>query len=259
MKNTSNPLSGHPPSNSPQADLWSRFYNAFSEAEIRRLRAIAPIQRVAAHQTFMREGDVRTCVFMIKDGCAKAYKALPDGRIHIVGFLFPGDILGFSPHDQYTFSVESLTEMKVRRVKCESLAEFVHTSPAIADSLFRIIIGEMVLAHERLLMLGCKDATEKVASLLLDMANRQSNKWNRRIQLPMSRTDIADYLGLSIETVSRSFSKLKNAGIISVPNSSSVTVSDMRALESASWGLCQGRDERKSPKVERTRRDGVQT
>ena len=129
-----------------------------------------------------------------------------------MGFIYPGDVLGVSFQSRYIFTAEAVTDVKVRRFSRARFFASVNESQALRPQLFAMLCDEMSAAQDQMLLLGRKSAEERVVSFLLPV-HRKSGV-GERIELPMSRLDIADYLGLTIETVSRMMTGLGRRGLI---------------------------------------------
>jgi CRP-like cAMP-binding protein len=166
-------------------------------------------------------------VYRVISGSVRTYKILSDGRRQIGGFYLPGDIFGLEFADTHTFSAEAITDAKVVVVKHSAITGLADRDPAIGRELFALTGRELRRAQDHVLLL-VKSAQERVASFLLEMAERASA--GNTVELPMSRQDIADYLGLTIETVSRTFTGLESAAAIAVPTSRRIVLRNRSAL-----------------------------
>ena len=146
----------------------------------------------------------------------RTYKILNDGRRQIGGFYLPGDIFGMQFGDEYPLSAEAMTDTKVLVVKRSALMRWPSRDPRSRKRFLPLTSRELRRMQKRMLLL-IKSAQERVASFLLEMAERVPA--SPAIELPMSRQDIADYLGMTIETVSRTFTTLETAATIELPTS----------------------------------------
>src|ERR1700761_5020360 len=171
-----------------------------------------PTETFAAGEALFWEGDEAGQIFDVLEGVVRVYRIMSDGRRAIMGFIHPGDVLGVSFQDGYLFTAEAVTQVKVRRFARGRFFTMINESPALRPQLFAILCDEMSAAQDQMLLLGRKTAEERVASLLL--AIHRKNARGEEIELPMSRQDIADYLGLTIETVSRTMTSLTRRGLI---------------------------------------------
>jgi CRP/FNR family nitrogen fixation transcriptional regulator len=161
-------------------------------------------------------------------GVVRISKLLPDGRRQISAFHTAGDMFGFEADDLHHASAEAVTPVKVIAYKWQSLlADSAGSASVVRDLLNLTIIG-LRQTQEHLLLLGRKNALERVAAFLLDMAKR--TKTGPVVELAMARHDIADYLGLTLETVSRMFAELKDQGAIKLEGARRVHLLDTERL-----------------------------
>lgn len=192
------------------------------------LAAIAQVKVLDREQALFAEGDAADAVFRVVDGVIRLYKLLPDGRRQIIGFLQAGDMVGLAFAARYLYSAETVTATTVQRIARGQLDALLDAQPALARRLLSVTTSELVAAQDQMLLLGRKTALEKLASFLLALSRRSAG--NRAIALPMSRGDIADYLGLTTETVSRGFTKLKTGRLIRILDGGKVELLDRDAL-----------------------------
>lgn len=185
------------------------------------------------------EGEEAGNVFNVTSGTVKVYKLLPDGRRQVTGFLFPGDFLGLARQETYAFSAEAVTPSRLCRFPRHKLEALMHRMPKIEQRLLNIASNELVAAQEQMLLLGRKTAKEKIASFLLTLSKRarQRGLAGDPVTVAMSRTDIGDYLGLTTETVSRTFTQMKRDGIIQLLPNHQVKLVDREALEEIAGGF----------------------
>jgi len=184
-------------------------------------------------QSIFEEGDDARYVYNVSKGHVRLFKLLPDGRRQITGFLAPGDFLGLAARDTYAYSAEAITDADLCRFKVTDLDSLLDEMPPVRERLFEIANDELAAAQEQMLCLGRKTAKERVASFLLAQLRHGAECGDNGaiFDLPMSRSDIADYLGLTIETVSRTFTALREEGLIELPNTHRVSIPDIQALE----------------------------
>jgi CRP/FNR family nitrogen fixation transcriptional regulator len=174
------------------------------------------------------ENEPADYLYKVLSGTVRTYKILSDGRRQVGGFYLPGDIFGLEFADEHTLSAEAVSDTKVLVVKRSALSALAGRDPSVAQQLFALTGRELHRVQDRTLLL-IKNARERVASFLLEMADRASE--NNIIELPMSRQDIADYLGLTIETVSRTLTSLETASAIEVsPSSRRIVLRNRPAL-----------------------------
>jgi CRP/FNR family transcriptional regulator len=214
--------------------------SAIDDADLARLATIAVVTEVPAGQCFVDGGEPATCFFVITAGTAKLFKLLPDGRRQIIRFVGPGQFFGLAASDIYTFSAEAIEPVCYCRFQRAHLRALMDDFPLMEERLLEVASAELVAAQEQMLLLGRKTARERLASFLL-MQSRQGlpcGHSRHRFTLPMTRGDIADYLGLTIETVSRTLTKLRTEGLIDIASQNELTVCDPVALENLASGLC---------------------
>lgn len=174
------------------------------------------------------EGEKAGYVYKLVSGVVRVSKLLPDGRRQISAFHLPGDMFGFEIDDIHHASAEAVVPVKVVAFKWHSLLSATASSGFVHELLNRTMIG-LRQTQDHLLLLGRKNALERLAAFLLEMARRSDA--HSMLELAMPRHDIADYLGLTLETVSRMFAELKEAGIIKLESARRVIVRDMAKLE----------------------------
>lgn len=204
--------------------------------ELERYAMTRTSQTIAAGATFVDEGEPALSVFTVVSGVVKLFKLLADGRRQIVGFLVPGDVFGFAPGGKYTSSAEAVSSVTVCRCPRRQLERAFAEFPGVERQFLDAINRELVAAQDQMVLLGRKTAHERLASFLLSLSRRQNND-DGSIDLPMTRTDIADYLGLTTETVSRVFTVLKGSGCIAANGSSKVYILDRDALTELADGV----------------------
>lgn len=194
------------------------------------------VQRNAPGTILFSEGDDADSVFEVVSGTLRLYKVLIDGRRQIIGFVSGGRLLGIAPQRHYLCSAEAVTPLTVRRYKRPAFERRIDEEPGLARRILAELSDELCMAQDQMLLLGRKSATEKVASFLLSLAADHDGDVVAHIDLPMGRGDIADYLGLTVETVSRTFTKLRNDGLIALPSPHSVEILDSEQLEEVAAG-----------------------
>jgi CRP/FNR family transcriptional regulator len=169
-------------------------------------------------ETLFMEDDRRTHVYNVRSGAARLYKLLPDGRRQIVAFALAGDFLGLSAGDTYGFSVDALEPLEACRFDRPALEDYITSHPAMRDKLQALALQELERAREQMLLLGRRDAEERIACFVLSLRDRfaRINGAKQGVPLPMTRQDMADYLGLTIETVSRTVTRLSKERLLMV-------------------------------------------
>lgn len=199
------------------------------------IAAISVVQRLVPTKTLFSEGDEAKDVFEVVRGTLRLYKLLPDGRRQITGFLSEGHLLGLTHENYYLYTAEAMTDVTVCRYPRSRFSRMVDEVPGFAKRLLAVTSNELCAAQDQMLLLGRKSAVEKVASFLLTLVQRHTIKRDE-IRISMTRTDIADYLGLTVETVSRTLSKFRQDGIIALPTANSMTVCNCDQLEALAAG-----------------------
>jgi CRP/FNR family transcriptional regulator, nitrogen fixation regulation protein len=191
------------------------------------------IEMIGAPMSFNRNAEIfgenepADYVYKVMSGAVRTYKILNDGRRQVGAFYLPGDIFGLELGDEHTFSAEAVAECKVLVIKRSSLMALAARDSETANQLWTMTSRELQRVQDHVLLL-IKSAQERVASFLLEMAGRSADA--DEIQLPMSRQDIADYLGLTIETVSRTLTALESEAAIALPSARRIVLRNRRAL-----------------------------
>jgi CRP/FNR family nitrogen fixation transcriptional regulator len=215
-------------------EFAGREYDSVTIAQSGQLDALVALERIGARLSFSRndeiyaEGDDADCWYKVVSGTVRICKLLADGRRHIAEFCFSGDFFGTDTSERPYFAeaVDDVIVMRYRRKQTEQLIDQNH---ALARVLRDAMLRDLADAQGRTLVLGRMTAAERVATFLLEMFDRRDRK--KALDLPMSRNDVADYLGLTIETVCRTLSLFKRAGVIAIPNPHRIELLDRDALE----------------------------
>jgi CRP/FNR family transcriptional regulator, nitrogen fixation regulation protein len=173
------------------------------------------------------EGESADYLYKVVSGTVRTSKILADGRRQVGAFYLPGDMFGLETGNEHAVSAEAITDSKVLVIKRSAVAALAHRDNEVAHELWALTARELQRVQEHLLLL-IKTAQERVVGFLLEMAARA--KAVNEVELPMSRQDIADYLGLTIETVSRTFTQLAASAAIEVPTSRRIVLRNRAAL-----------------------------
>ena len=173
---------------------------------------------VAAGKTIFSEGELADNVFGLSRGFVRLYKLLPDGRRQILGFALPGDFLGMPINDRHRLSADTIGEVTLSRFSRIKLVNFVLSSPNVLRLLMEFAARQLEMAQDQIALIGRRSAEEKVSIFLANWRSRLT--WitasSEALPLPMPRQDIADFLGLTLETISRTFTKLEQRKAIRI-------------------------------------------
>ncbi len=196
----------------------------------------ASIRRFQSKEHVFCEGDPKTHVFQIEQGVVTIYQMLCDGRRQIVDFAYPGDFIGLGPNREHLFSAEATTATRVRCFNACLLDETAGHDPKLALQLYQAVSLELSAARALLVAIGQRSAIERVATFLLMLHQRTvaENGGDNILHLPMRRADIGDFLGLTIETVSRTITKLRLMGVIEVTHGTNIRITSLERLSALS-------------------------
>jgi CRP/FNR family nitrogen fixation transcriptional regulator len=175
------------------------------------------------------EGETAGSIYRVLKGVVRTYRILADGRRQIAEFFLPGDVFGLEAGGEHRASAEAVTDCEVIALRRSHLAEQASTEASTAQKLWALTLNHLRRSEEHMLVLGRKNACERLAWFLIDMSVRIPAP--DRLELPMSRQDIADFLGLTIETVSRTMTQLQDEGVIALPSCRLVVMTDKAALQ----------------------------
>lgn len=189
----------------------------------------APHSPFPAGQALFRQGDPVRQVYRIQSGAVVSYSLLADGRRQVTGFHLPGGFLGLEAGVSHATTAEALTRVEAQALDRAELAVRAATDNALARALWQASVGAFQRSEEHALILARQGATERVAAFLLDFNERLGG--GEVIDLPMTRQDIADYLGLTIHTVSRTLSQLQTDGVIEAKSTRHVRLLRRARLE----------------------------
>ena len=208
------------------------FCAALDARELEKFKCMGSTIRLEAHEPLFHEGDAADTVFNLTSGTLKLYKLLPDGRRQVMGFLQPGDFLGITMDEEHAFSAEALEPVEACRFSRARFDAFIEEHPRMERELYRLAAHELSMAQAQMVLLGRKTALERVATFLLGLLRRQEERHGTAdtVELQMNRLDIADYLGLTKETVSRLFTSLKTTGVIRLLSDDRVSITNPAQL-----------------------------
>lgn len=183
--------------------------------------------RFARNAEVFGEDEPAEYLYQVISGAVRTYRMLDDGRRQVVAFYLPGDIFGVEAGDVHLSSAEAISDSQVLVVKRSSVMARAEHEKDLSRQLWTLALRELQRVQQHSLVL-IKNAEERVAGFLLEMAGRCSG--SAAIELPMSRQDIADYLGLTIETVSRTFTQFVQSGVIALETSRRIQFRNRAAL-----------------------------
>jgi len=202
-------------------------------AELDKLESLVSKITLCPNEALYHEGDQINAELTVTKGALKRYALLPDGRRQVIGFYFKGDFIPAPPDGVSRVTVEALTPVSICRFPKRAFDGLVEEWSALRHSVRERLTNELDEAENRILLLGRKTAVERMASFLFEVDERGEDfrTDDGAIVLPMSRQDIADYLGLTTETVSRSFTKLRKSGMIETGGDGRVLILDRDRLQ----------------------------
>jgi CRP/FNR family transcriptional regulator len=201
---------------------------ALDEMDARALERIGTRITVPRDHTIFFEEDPANTIYQVVSGALRTSRVMADGRRYVVDFLFPGDFAGLNDGSTRKMTTETLCETVLIRYSRREFETALDANRRLGRMILSVLHGGLACAHDRLFLLGRKTAVERLATFLLTMAAR---KGGDRLELPMNREDIADHLGLTTETISRTFSRLKAKGLIRTSGSATVMIQSRDALE----------------------------
>lgn len=209
--------------------------NAIDESELRILARATTTVEFAPGEIFRHEGAPPDYLFNVVSGDVKLFKLLADGRRQIVGFLTVGDFIGFGRPEAAACSAEAITPVRLCRFEKGRFRALLETYPGLERRLLAVASDEIAAGQEHMILLGQLTAHERVGRFLLARAEtcRRRGASGNDITLSMGRADIADYLGLTTETVSRTFAQMRQSGYVDYRTSRQITLKNPAALSAA--------------------------
>lgn len=200
------------------------------------LQAIGTVARFERNATLFCDGDDADYSYRIVSGTVRLCKLMSDGRRQIAEFLSVGDFFGLEWLGPHTFTAEALTDVVAVRYARSRLDRLGHERGDVQKSLMTFLARDLRATQNHLVMLGRQTAKERVVSFILALAERKGVTNGGMLDVPMSRQDIADYLGLTIETVCRTISDLKRARLIAIPSRTQIVLHDIQKLRDIAEG-----------------------
>ncbi|HEX3995279.1 MAG TPA: helix-turn-helix domain-containing protein [Acetobacteraceae bacterium] len=202
------------------------------------LDALAPMAKklqFGRGDEIIAQGDPAEYCIQVVSGCVRTVQLLEDGRRQVGAFLLPGDVFGWEALGEHAFAAEAVTPVTLRRFRLAAIDERADNDRTFAQKLRRHIAEQIRITRGHLTLLGRLTASERIAAFLLEMSDRLRGPGKSTIELPMCRADMADYLCLTIETVSRGLTELRQSGAIGVERSH-IAIHDRRALSLTGFG-----------------------
>jgi CRP/FNR family nitrogen fixation transcriptional regulator len=206
------------------------------DEDLRALQQVGIKIRFTRNETIFSDGDEATNCYKVISGAVRLCKHMADGRRQIADFLLAGDLFGVMQFGTYKFTAEAVGDVVLMCYPQRQVARLSSSMPNLRGRLLVLVSQRLLGMQDHLVMLGRQTAKERIASFLLHIAERSDAEEGLAFDLPMSRQDIADYLGLTIETVCRMLSELKRERVIAIPNVNQVVLNDMDALRTLAEG-----------------------
>ena len=202
--------------------------------------AQASLRRVEAKEFLFVEGDPISHIYRIETGAIALYRVLADGRRQVMGFAYPGDLVGLGVESEHVMNAQAIKPTRLRCFPLATLRQSAARDPMLGFKLYEALARELAATRDLMLTIGQRSAMERLASFLLALSRRNERNGQDPtvLELPMTRTDIGDFLGLTIETVSRTFTKLKMMGLLELPQCNQVNILNVANLE----GLADGEE-----------------
>ena len=222
-----------------------------ADPALTRLFFCSVAERFSPPRAIFWEGDAAAHVFYLLEGSLRISQTMQDGRRAILGFAYAGDLLGISFRDSYLSTAEALNAVRLKRLPRRRFEELIDRTD-LRPQLLAEIQRELTAAQDQIVRLGRTSAEERVATFLLSVAQRARS--GSEIDIPFGRLDIADYLGLTVETVSREISKLKRGGIISTRGPHKIVIKRLGGLRQVARMDVDGLHEQRFWEIERSSR-----
>ncbi|MDH3621278.1 MAG: Crp/Fnr family transcriptional regulator [Gammaproteobacteria bacterium] len=208
------------------ADYYQRLFADVDDAIVAQLEQASMLRTLEPHAYLFDQYSEARGVYVLEAGVIMIERSSAAGRRQILGFSYPGDFVGLTHNDFFEYSVQSLTQAQVREFPIAEFSRLSDSSPELKSNINRIGGGVFSHAIDQVFALGQKKAHERVCYLLTEIRNRGVGPDENTVELPMTRQDIADYLGLTMETVSRAIRRLRNDGLIDIESSQTVRLTD---------------------------------
>ena len=203
--------------------------SALSDAEMGELDQLTQALRLPAGATLVRTGENRQYIFTLTEGALRLVRTLADGRRQITGFVLPGDYVGLTETPRHRHDIEAVVDSRVCRTPLADMRRLRERHPLLERKLMQRTSMELAAAQDAGLLLARLQPSERLAQFLLRLAARADTPGDT-VALPMGRGDIADHLGLTMETISRTFTKLRQQQLIALPQLHRVQILDLAGL-----------------------------
>lgn len=197
-----------------------------------------PSRRLDAKEHVFCEGDTAKHIYRVEGGLICIYRMMPAGRRQVVDFAFPGDIVGLGATREHSTSAQAIRPTRLRYLPSSTLSELMLCDARLSVRVYETMAEELRAARELLLSVCQRSAAERLAAFLLALVRRNERKGldTETLDLAMTRTDIADFLGLTIETVSRTFTKFRTSGLIDIAQCTAIAIVDYDGLQALAAG-----------------------
>ena len=198
----------------------------------------ASLRRIEAKEFLFVDGDAVSHLYRIETGAVVLFKILADGRRQVMGFAYPGDLIGLGVEGEHVMNAQAVKPTRLRCLPLSLLRQAPASNPSLCLKLYEALARELAATRDLMLTTGQRSAIERLTGFLLALSRRNARNGQdpARFDLPMTRTDIGDFLGLTIETVSRTFTKLKKMGLLELPRCNEVQLLDVGQIESMANG-----------------------
>ncbi len=216
---------------SPKINKPLTIYSGLDKAEIAQVDALVTFRNLDSGDYLFHQHTHARSVYMLEDGMLMMERSSSTGRRQVMAFMQPGNFIGIPHNQHYDYTVSALQDSRVREIPFKPFVALQDKLPGLMENVRGI--GGNILAHtlDQVFALGQKKAHERVCFLLIQLAERAPVPNCRTVDLIMTRQDIADYLGLTIETVSRAFGKLKREGLIDIYSAHTVEILDLETVQ----------------------------
>jgi len=199
-------------------------------------RKLGAVVNFARGKTIFNDGENARYSYKVVEGAVRLSKIMVDGRRQIAEFALPGDMIGLEYGELYELSAEAVTPVTLVRYQRSHIERLSDEFPDVRHELMGILRRGWTSAQAHLVMLGRQTAKERMAAFLIALANHRGVRAGQPLGLPMGRQDIADYLGLTIETVSRTLTELKQEHVLGIPDRHHIVIRDLDTLEALAQG-----------------------